>query len=90
MHGGPAVSKERSLKMLILSELGQRSMNDLDYSYRFTYLFSLLCKPALTTIVSEKKSVVLTFSHTKSQGTKLDLAIKCFKVKQGSLFEQTW
>ena len=52
--------------MLNLSELGPRSMNDLDfwYSYRFKYSFSLLCLPTLTTIVSEK-SIVLTFSHTK-------------------------
>ena len=59
MHGGPAVSKEKSLKMLVLSELGQRSMNDLDLcnSYRFTYSFSLLRLPALTIIVSEKNQL---------------------------------
>ena len=29
-----------------------------------------------TTIVSEKKSITLAFSHTKAKGTKFDLAIK--------------
>ena len=56
VYGGQAVSKETSLKMLNLSELRPRSMNDLDlwYSYRFTYSFRLLRLPTSTTIVSEK------------------------------------
>ena len=29
-----------------------------------------------TTIVSEKKSIIIAFSHTKAKGSKFDLAMK--------------
>ena len=45
-----SVSKEKKFENVNLSDLGPRSMNDLDlwYTYRFMYLFSYLHLPTLT------------------------------------------
>ena len=57
--------------MLNLSDLGPRSMNDTD----ICHLFVQLTASTNFDIISEK-SIVLPFTHTKTKGTKFDLAIK--------------
>ena len=80
--------------MLNLSDLGPRSMNDLDlwHSQNFMYLFSFLhltnFDTKLVTKVSEK-FIVLPFSVQKHK-RQYDLAVKKLTVNAGSSFEQTW
>ena len=65
---GLAVSKVKNNKMLNLSDLGPRPVNDLDllYLYRFiNHLVNCIYQPRhhrLHKIL--KKNIVLTFSHT--------------------------
>ena len=73
--------------MLNLSDLGPRSMNDLDFwhSQNFMYLFSCLHLTNFDTKLVTKVS----FSVQKHKG-QYDLAIKRLTVNAGSSFEKTW
>ena len=90
----PNFFKETKLEMLNLSDLGQRSVNDHDLglSQIVVYSFIWLYVPTVTSKASivSWKSTAWAFSHTKTNKTKFDLAVKYVKVNSGSSFEQIW
>ena len=86
--------RKRSLKMLKLSDLGQRSVNDPDldcqesscthlFDYMFTYIH-------LTGFNSFLEIYSLSIFLYKKKGTKFDLAVKYVKINSESSFEQIW
>ena len=77
---GTVVSEKIWFEFLYVHNLGPRSRNDPDLQYSHTLIYLIRCLLLLTfrslaAIVSEK-STVLTFSYSKAQVTKFDLAVK--------------
>ena len=77
---GPVVSEKSMFYFSYVNDLGLRSRNNLDLEYPYTIIYSISCLHLPTfrsqaTIVSEK-STVFTFSCTKADVTKFDLAEK--------------
>ena len=74
---GPRDLEQKMLKSRNLTDLGQRSNNDLDiwYSCGSVYSLSTLYVPTFISQTSIK-STILAFSHTNALGSKFDLVKK--------------
>ena len=72
---GIVVSEKIRFEFLYVHDLGPRSRNDLDLQYSHIFIKSISLR-SQAAIVSEKKSTFFTFSYSKANVTKFDLAVK--------------